>query len=305
MFGALRGQERHQKRRDFVVQAQQLAFSIETHFDLPLELLRSVAALFLSSDTVSRDEFRTFVRPIIERHPSIYAFEWMPLVRHSARDSLVRAVRAEGFTEFDLQQRSPEGDLILSAERPDYLPILYMEPLEPVVLGLDVIGNPERADEAVRARAILGPTASDRYSLIEDPDDVYSIIAYLPVLKPRPDSPDREFLGLVGVLMRLEPVVLEALAAGDSEGIHIAMRDETAAENNRVLFEDSRDTAGLNPEATWTSEFDFADRRYSASFTPLPASAWMPGQGPFVLWVAGLLLGVLAAFGTGAPQGFP
>jgi CHASE1-domain containing sensor protein/tRNA A-37 threonylcarbamoyl transferase component Bud32 len=300
VFGALRGRERHQKHRDFVVQAQQLAFSIETQFDVPLELLRSVAALFLSSDDVSREEFRTFARPIIERHPSIYAFEWMPLVNDADRDSLVETVRAEGFPEFRLQQKTVGGELMLADRRPDYLPILYMEPLEPVVLGLDVIGNPERGDESFRARESGSSTSSDRYSLIEDPDDVFSVISYEPVLKTPPGASEEEFIGLVGVLLRLEPVVRQAISGGGTEGIHILLRDESAPEGKKVLFTSAPDATNLESEAAWTREFDFAERHWSVRLTPVSGSSWAMGHGPVALWAAGVLLGVLAAFGSRA-----
>jgi CHASE1-domain containing sensor protein/tRNA A-37 threonylcarbamoyl transferase component Bud32 len=296
LFGASRGRERYQKRQEFVQRAQQLAFSIETHFEVPLELLGSVAALFVSSEDVSRAEFETFVRPIIERHPSIYAFEWMPLLAHDDRDHFVRTVRAEGFSQFHVQQRDPRGELMPSRAREDYLPILYMEPLEPAVLGLDVIGNPERGDESHRARNLRRSTASDRYSLIEDPDDVFSVIAYEPVLKGQDDA----FVGLVGVLLRLEPVVRQAISSGGTEGFHISLRDESAPEGKQLLFESPAHAEGLDFEASWTREFEFADRLYSVALTPLPGSVWTLNHGPVVLWGAGILLGVLAAFGSGA-----
>jgi CHASE1-domain containing sensor protein/tRNA A-37 threonylcarbamoyl transferase component Bud32 len=300
VFGSLRDRERNQKRRDFVMQAQQLAFSIETSFDLPTEILRSVAALFVSSDQVSRDEFRAFVQPIIGRHHSIYAFEWMPLVEDAERDDFVRTVRAEGFPDFHVQQKNEFGELMLSERRADYLPILYMEPLEAVVLGLDVIGNPERGDESHRARATRSSTASDRYSLIEDPDDVFSVISYEPVLKTNADTSVREFAGLVGVLLRIEPVVREAISGGGSDGIHILLRDESASPGKQVLFVDPPDAKDLEVEAAWTREFGFAERRWSVRLTPIVGSSWTPGQGPVVLWVAGILLGILAAFASSA-----
>ncbi|GJM44293.1 MAG: hypothetical protein DHS20C21_11350 [Gemmatimonadota bacterium] len=313
VFGALRGKERHEKRRDFVVQAQQLAFSIENRFELPRELLRSVVALFLSSDDVSREEFGTFVRPIIARHPSIYAFEWMPLVTDADRDRMVQEVRAEGFADFDFQQRAPKAGLMRAARRADYLPILYMEPIEPVVLGLDVIGNPERGDESARARATGEATASDRYNLIEDPEGIYSVISYEPVFRvpagvpsantepgAAPSEGEPEFLGLLAVLLRLEPVVQRAIAGGGADGIHILLRDESGAEDKQILFSSPGDVSRLNPEDAWTHKFHFADRQWSLRFTPLPDSTWVLGHGPIALWAAGLLLGVLAAFASGA-----
>ncbi len=300
LFGAFRGRDRLEKREEFILQAQQVAFAVETHFGVAMDLLGSVAALFLSSAEVSRQEFATFVRPIVERHPSIYAFEWMPMIRDSARDSLETVVRAEGFPEFRVQQKDAEAKLIAAERRPDYLPILYMEPLEPVVLGLDVTGNPERGDESFRARDSGSPTASERYSLIEDPHDVFSVIGYEPVFKQVGGSPDREFLGLVAVLLRLDAGVREAIAGGGTEGIHVLLRDESAPEGKQVLFSSSIDKPGLDLEAAWTREFSFADRRYSIRMAPLPGSSWAQGRGPVALWVAGILLGVAAAFASGA-----
>jgi serine/threonine protein kinase len=224
----------------------------------------------------------------------------MPLIKDAQRDSLVQAVRAEGLREFRLQQKGADGQLILASRRPEYLPILYMEPLEPIVLGLDVIGNPERGDESIRARESGGSTASDRYSLIEDPDDIFSVISYEPVFKTPSNGSEEEFIGLVGVLLRLDPVVREALSGGGTESIHVLLRDESAPEGKKVLFTSPPAASNLESEAAWTREFDFADRRWSVRLTPLSSSSWALGHGPVALWAAGVLLGVLAAFGSGA-----
>ena len=108
----LRARDHDARRLGFERDARRLANSIQDHFQLPLELVRSVSTLFVASESVTRREFGLFTREILAMHPSIYAFEWMPLVPESRRATVEAAARAEGFEGFRFTQKDAAGEIV-------------------------------------------------------------------------------------------------------------------------------------------------------------------------------------------------
>jgi serine/threonine protein kinase/CHASE1-domain containing sensor protein len=319
LFTTLRARDLDARRLGFERDAHRLANALQGHFTLALELASSVATLFTASESVSRLEFRLFTREILASHPSVYAFEWMPLVPDERRAALAAAARADGLDGFEITQKDASGRVVVAGRRPEYMPILFMEPLEPVALGLDVIANPERTTAPQRARAAGRPFVSERYSLLEDPPDLFSVLVYVPAYG-RPaaiDGAERgPFIGLVGILLRIRPVVEHAIAAAGEEHLVLRLVDTSAPPAKQVLYVSAghggggeappgapppgADTAGRRPALTWTADFEFADRIYRVHLEPGPGSPWRPGRGPWLALVGGLLVSGLLAAGAGA-----
>src|SRR5690606_20243634 len=90
--------EREGRRAEFERQAAQVAISARVGFDVPLEVLRSLPALFEASEDVTREEFRAFVKDALARYPWIYALEWIPRVPGSERARVEVGARADGIS---------------------------------------------------------------------------------------------------------------------------------------------------------------------------------------------------------------
>ena len=86
-------QERERQQLTFEHQAENLAHTIEGHFDRYLEMLRSMARFYASSQEVKRDEFRTFVHGALAHHPDIQALSWDRRVPDVLREGYEEAVR--------------------------------------------------------------------------------------------------------------------------------------------------------------------------------------------------------------------
>ena len=257
VFFAVCRRERNQAQLAFELETQDLFNAIRERFRIPRDLLQVVASFFAASESVTRDEFRTVVRPVLERHPSMTMIEWMPLVSDADREAFVSAVRAEGFRNFRLQQKDPLGGLMPATRRSDYLPVLFVEPLNPTILGLDAGASTREDDEVTRARATGRPTASPPLSLIEDPSDVFSVVYYKPVLQletgsgpsdvgaeqedvlsSRSAASDRgSFTGMVTAVLRIERVVNDAVDAVRRSEWRAADKDgKKAIKSSRYLL---------------------------------------------------------------------
>src|SRR6187399_931048 len=65
-----------------------------------VEVLESVAALFVTHEQVSRDEFRAFVSDALRRHPELQALGWSPVVKQAERVVVEASGRREGIDGF-------------------------------------------------------------------------------------------------------------------------------------------------------------------------------------------------------------
>jgi PAS domain S-box-containing protein len=112
------------------------------------QILRGGAALFAASISVKRGEWKSYVEHLRleQRFPGIQTMNFAPVVSARERDAHTRAIRAEGFPDYAIH---PEG------ERPEYTPIVYLEPLSSrnrSVLGYDMFSDPVRRAAMERAR---------------------------------------------------------------------------------------------------------------------------------------------------------
>ena len=325
-FFATRAREYVKDAIELERDTRRLALHVAGEFVLPIESLRATSAYFASSEYVTRTEFRAFTRTVLEALPQIYCFEWMPLVEDAARDSFELAVRAEGFPEFQITDKGgPTGRDVLSApERERYLPILYMEPLDPSILGLDT-GAVEstRSSTGRRAWAEERITASRPYQLLEDPEGVYSLTCYAPVFNlagvpyDRVDTTAGEFIGLVAVIMRIQETVQRAQTNSQTENLELAIIDSTDPNNPAVVFtsNDEMQEAALTHHdridqpvgrprrnaVLWSPPFPFADREWYVATRPVPGTALATsGLTPLYAMLIGLVLAGALTWGAGS-----
>jgi PAS domain S-box-containing protein len=112
------------------------------------QVLRGGAGLFAASISVERHEWKSYVEHLrLQRHiPGIQGIGFAPLVTARERDAHTRAIRAQGFPDYAIR---PDG------ERPEYAPIVYIEPFSSNklrVLGYDMFSEPARRAAMERAR---------------------------------------------------------------------------------------------------------------------------------------------------------
>lgn len=117
------------------------------------QILFGAAGLFETSGLVSREQWHQYNKrlQLIERYPGIQGVGFAQAVLPQQRDDHVRAVREEGFADYDIH---PAGD------RPLYIPIVYLEPFTDrnlAAFGYDMFSEPVR-NHAMATAAQTGQT---------------------------------------------------------------------------------------------------------------------------------------------------
>lgn len=106
----------------FTDRAQKISASVESWMDLNNEILESIESFYLSSDFVSRPEFRNFVAGYLQRHKNIWAINWIPRVKFNDRIRFEQDAVNDGLTGFQFTEEK-QGETSRAQDREEYYPV--------------------------------------------------------------------------------------------------------------------------------------------------------------------------------------
>jgi PAS domain S-box-containing protein len=310
--------EESRLKADFDRRAQPIARSIEVTLSQHQEVIESIVSFFRASAFVSRGEFREFCQKALQKHQGIRALSWNPRIDGDGREQFEASVRQGGMRDFEIKEKGRDGGLKRAEGRPEYLPIMYLEPTRgnSFALGFDAASDPIRFEAFKRARDTGIPTASSRIELVQDPDGPLGVLLVAPVPARVPLGAETSFFGnllgfAVGVF-RLQDAITTATHGLDQNGLDILLWDESADEANRLLYSSSKSDALLSRlnnrnhsiDRQWTETFVFGGRIWKLEVAA--SAAYLTAHRSWQAWmvlVAGLLfvgmLGIVMLITTG------
>lgn len=246
-----------------------------------------------------RMEFRSFVRPFLERHPSIQALEWIPRVSAQERAKYEAEARADGFPGFQITEKDENGVLVRAGERPEYYPVYFLQPYSgnEAALGYDLASNPTRRQALEQARDTGQPTATARILLVQETRNEFGFRLFQPVYRDgtTTDTVEDRRKNLAGFALgvfRMGDIVDKALTYLDWRDIDITLYDQAATPDNQFLVFRAWGTRGRalqrspsRSEATQgrreTAIVDVGQRQWAVECTATPGSypkthTWQP-----------------------------
>ena len=168
-----------EEKRDFEIQCDTIKNRIENRLRSHAYILRSCAALFDASESITREEWRVFTRwdRLEQQLPGMQGLGFAPLVPREELERHIQAIRSEGFPEYTVK---PAGD------RDVYTPVVYLEPFDERnrrAFGYDTFSEPVRREAMERARDEDLVILSGKVTLIQEAgEDVQAgTLMYAPV----------------------------------------------------------------------------------------------------------------------------
>jgi PAS domain S-box-containing protein len=236
--------EQDRIKLEFKRRTDQLAQRLQESFDNYIDVLHSVENLYASSVPINRQQFKTFVSRWFSQHPGIRAVSWSPRILDSERANYEQAAREDGLSNFQITERSPQGQLVRAARRAEYIPVYYSASVRgnERALGFDAASDPTRREALNQARDTGKPTASDPLTLIQDVQREGGFVIFLPLYKPgRPQNSLQErrlnLQGYVSGAFRIRDIMNTALKGATVENIEIRLYDARGGEKKRLLYE--------------------------------------------------------------------
>ncbi|HSS47549.1 MAG TPA: CHASE domain-containing protein [Thermoanaerobaculia bacterium] len=297
LFSSARRREDEALRTAFEDRARTLASAVRVSCDGHLEVLDSLAALFSSVPTVSREEFSRFVTGSLRRHPGIRGLSWDPRIDAASR-ARFEAESGARITEIDAQgRRGP------AAPRAEYVVVEFIEPPSDLkALGLDVSSEPVRRDALVQARDTGQTAASGPIQLVNDQVGQLSVLVFAPVYGVGRETATleqrrREIRGYATGAFRLGNLVETALRDLPRDGVTVALFDHQESMAPKLLYEDApagEAAGGL----VWRDHFEFGGRPWEVRVAAKPAFAAElgPRRSWWILLGGSLFTALLGAF---------
>lgn len=262
-------------QREFEFACYEVETRIEDRLAAHAQLLASGAAMFDSSNTVTRQEWKTFVDRLMadEYLRGIEGTGFSQWIPPGQLEAHIEQVRREGFPDYTVR---PEG------ERATYSSIVYLEPFAGRNLrafGFDMFSEPVRRAAMERARDEGRAALSGKVTLVQETgSDVQAgALMYVPVYTPGApiDTVQERRAALRGWVYSpyrmgdlLNSVLGDWGTQGELRTISVYDGDQVAPD---ALLYDSRATASVTASATESGDeifslevpVDLAGRRWT------------------------------------------
>ena len=211
----------------FVFKTQDVCTAIEKRMREQEVALWGGVGLFDTAGTVTRRQWRTYVRSLrLEKYlPGLQGYGYAERVERPDRQAHVDRVRAEGFPDFDIR---PSGD------REVYVSIIYLEPFRDRNLrafGYDMYSESTRSEAMKRARDTGDVAVSGMVTLVQETESDIQLgfLMYLPVYRkgmPVSNVDERRaaLQGFVYSPFRIKDLMQGILGKADNE-IHFRIHD--------------------------------------------------------------------------------
>ena len=246
----------------------------ELQSDLQLSVIRVTALGAFCSSTypVTRSSFDAFAAPLTSgSDAAIQALEWVPRVSRKERSQVEKLARAAGFADFEIRDRLRQGQMVRSAERDEYFPVLWMQPYlgnEPA-LGYDTASNLSGGETLQRLLPTGQPIATKRITLVQEKGDQYGVLILQPVFHQVSSSAKRQLVGFALGVLRVGSIVEKH---GAQSGIDLTITDEAADAADRQLYPSGGKS--IQPTSGLTSNriIIVGGRNWMLTASPLPGA---------------------------------
>ncbi len=173
--------EERERTESFRFLAQARAAAYSQTFSYLRNELNMLSGFFKSSDHVSRSEFNSYCRPLVDSR-LIQACLWIPSVSSAEINVFTDKTRAEELHGFSIWEPGPDGSPAPAAERDIHYPVLYVEPWDDHqrLTGYDMSSDPLRRSAIDAALQTGHPTASDPVTLFAAPGSPRGFVVFQP-----------------------------------------------------------------------------------------------------------------------------
>ncbi len=295
VFYTARGWEHERLQRSLDRDAQEISHLLGKRLDTQLDLMLALERLASAHPHLTQEIWRDFTLPFLQRHPGTQNFGWSPWVRGAARADFEARAQAESGRAFSILGRDLSGRRTYTLEqRPEYLPILYVEPRQNnlSVLGLDVLVH---AGTALAARRSLGERraiATAPFNLLQDGGEQRSIVVYQAAFREQP-------LGVISGVFRMGDAINAVLSGRLRPGLLLCLSDQDETPPERLYGPSDCAAPGWQAAAIhWQENLEFAGRHWHLRVVATPAYLFsLEGWGAWlILWVAVFSTSLLVVF---------
>jgi len=288
LFSFVRYWESSAEKTDFEQLAESQELALQNVIRQNLDVIEYIYNFFLSSNTVTSDEFHAFLEGPIASHNAIIKVGWAPVVSEHERASFEAGMNEEGLKSFQVTEKNGYGISIRAAERSEYTPLIFVEPREvnDPFIGLDLGGEAIYQEVLHKARDSGEAITTRRISIEFEGRELFGIAIIKPVyrkevsLQTVAERRDH-IIGYLYELIDIGTLIGGATVSWGIFSVNLSLIDESAPSYARALFHYDSDTRsvstskissrdGLAPQGPLqqSSTLELPGRQWSLIITP-------------------------------------
>jgi signal transduction histidine kinase len=305
-------QVEHARAVQQVNQAANLRFlNIESDVEEAIDAVYGLHSLFAVVDSVTREQFTLFSKPVLSRYPYIRSLNYRVFIQHTERAEFEARMR-NTYPHFTITDRDFEGNLTPATAHQTYLVNYYVEPYREheESLGYNSLSNPRFAAALERARDTGLPSATSWVRAIVGNDLQPGLLIFLPIYRygvpvASLEARREHLVGYVAAVVRASDMLREIMSnpeLNDSQPMDLRIYDAPRPDPETQIF--GPDLPPAKPAPWYGAWFDeqpvvsknirFADRIWHLVATPVAKErALLAPRGSRIVLVSGLLLSLL------------
>lgn len=279
------------------VEYDQITLKIQERLEAYALILRGGAALFTTSETVSRDEWRTYINTLRpdQNIPGVQGVGYAQLIPAAKLLSHTKAIRAEGYPDYTVR---PIGD------RAMYTSIIYLEPFRDRNLrafGFDMYSEPVRRAAMNQACDSAEAALSGKVELVQE---TYSrvqpgTLMYVPVYRhaqPTENTAQRRaaLIGWVYSPYRMNDLmtgILRKWNNPEGKSIDLHIYDDTQPLPEKILFDSKPgNVTDVHSLLYQLRTIDFNGRKWLLEFNQTTSQTGISYSSAWATLLGGLLI---------------
>jgi diguanylate cyclase (GGDEF)-like protein len=288
----------------FSARANNVLSTLQTGLNEYLGKIVALRALFETSDSISREEFRIFSKRMLQNQPAILSMSWIPRVTEEERSAHERAAILDGIHDYHIRSIGDDGRLVTSSQQSEYFPVYYTteKARADAIYGLDLGDDGMREDTLRRARDSNDLAASRSLVLQTGAGNRRGFFVVLPVYKRgAPDHSIEErranLVGFVQGVFKID-VMIDTILGGIKSPLDFFLFEvsgEPKADLLHTRVSGSRPvdfglTASTNSHLRWSGDLKVADLRWTLMAVPSSEGSRFTHLSAWILLVAGLMV---------------
>jgi len=293
--------ERARIQHHFDRQATFLSLAFERSLFGDMMAVTSLQSFVRTVEEIDQHKFQEFAAGLLANHQGIQAVSWNPVVRRDERAAFESNVRRDGYSRFQITERSETGQLLRAKDRAEHVVVRFIEPYDgnETAMGYDVASSPIRKEALESARDSGNAVATSRIDLVQDTTQQSGVLVFAPVYEgtPLPTNPTehrRALTGYVVGVLRMGDVVENAMSNLETNGVVFQLVDDSAPADERLLYASSPTGGGItilndkgllggSSALRYEYQHDFGGRQWRLRLSPTqqyiakhrPENAWM------------------------------
>ncbi len=315
LFASVRKVESERQNVEFHQSANLRIAAITTGLQDSVEQLVVLNQVFRTIGVISRDQFRVFAAPLLERYPQIQALSFQRLIMHADRHAYETMMRRRNpdfmITEIvnEVQQRA--------ANRDSYNVVDYIEPIagNEAALGLDTLVTPDQMKARTLSRSTGRVAATGLLSLAQRKGWHTGFLVLAPVyLQGAPldtaSARQRSTIGETAAVFRVDHLLDTILGNGgflDVPGMTISVYASAKPDKKNLAFQYGAeavtlDSASLLPHWLFldqskpvSANFNVGEQPWHIEITQAAKFFSSANSGSLFVLLGGVLSSLLAA----------